>query len=540
MPKVTSCSPEDCIRIFESNELFALLDVRERKEFASGHILLASSCPLSALECTLSLLVPCRNVPVIVYDSGAAGDGRAKRAVQKMLDMGYAYPRTLEGGLESWEAIGRIVIDGTSPIARGYAEYLEKEKETPHILPEEVKDLQKSGKEVVYIDIRTVEEYAIMHIPGAVVAPGCEAAYRFLDLVPNPEALAVLNCGGRTRGILCTQMLRDFGVPNPVASLRGGTQNWKVNGFDLVYGEKKGTSAPSIKALDFARECAEKMAENQHIQYVDAETFQSWKANANEIPLYIFDVRQPSEYEAGHIPDSRNAQAGQLIQQSDTFAAVRGARIVLVDDTEVRATIAAYWLRQVGMPQVYVLKGGIGGSGLGRQGLEHGAAPVPEIPYGSSPHITVKELAHILEKGERVTVLNVGHSEAHKAGHIPGAIWVSRSRIELARDAIRMGGRVVFTSESDLQASLAADDAKEFYPEEDICWLEGGTSAWKAAGLEIENAMPASIGPVEDVRYLIYQDPHATKESLLPFFDWENKYAAQVMADGSCRYKLPY
>ncbi|WP_279086354.1 rhodanese-like domain-containing protein, partial [Bilophila wadsworthia] len=144
------------------------------------------------------------------------------------------------------------------------------------------------------------------------------------------------------------------------------------------------------------------------------------------------------------------------------------------------------------------------------------------------------------EKGERVTVLNVGHSEAHKAGHIPGAIWVSRSRIELARDAIRMGGRVVLTSESDLQASLAADDAKEFYPEADICWLEGGTSAWKAAGLEIENVMPASIGPVEDVRYLIYQDPHATKESLLPFFDWENKYAAQVMADGSCRYKLPY
>jgi rhodanese-related sulfurtransferase len=48
--------------------------------------------------------------------------------------------------------------------------------------------------------------------------------------------------------------------------------------------------------------------------------------------LYQYDVRLPEDYAAGHLPGFRNAQGGQLVQETDHFAPVRAARIVLADD----------------------------------------------------------------------------------------------------------------------------------------------------------------------------------------------------------------
>ncbi|WP_276606459.1 rhodanese-like domain-containing protein, partial [Staphylococcus aureus] len=71
---------------------------------------------------------------------------------------------------------------------------------------------------------------------------------------------------------------------------------------------------------------------------------------------YLLDVRPPEEYEAGHLPGSRSTPGGQLVQETDHVASVRGARLVLVDDDGVRANMSASWLAQMGW-QVAVLDG---------------------------------------------------------------------------------------------------------------------------------------------------------------------------------------
>ena len=43
----------------------------------------------------------------------------------------------------------------------------------------------------------------------------------------------------------------------------------------------------------------------------------------------LLDVRGADEFEAGHLPASRHAPGGQLVQGTDQWVAVRGARIVL-------------------------------------------------------------------------------------------------------------------------------------------------------------------------------------------------------------------
>ena len=63
-------------------------------------------------------------------------------------------------------------------------------------------------------------------------------------------------------------------------------------------------------------------------------------------------MRDAAEYAAGHLPGFGHAPGGQLVQETDSFAAVRGARIALVDGGPrrdgVRAPITAHWLAQMG------------------------------------------------------------------------------------------------------------------------------------------------------------------------------------------------
>jgi len=77
--------------------------------------------------------------------------------------------------------------------------------------------------------------------------------------------------------------------------------------------------------------------------------------------LYRFDVRDEAEYTAGHLKGFRHYPGGQLVQEIDMAAPVRGARIVLTDARGVRADMTGSWLAQMGW-ETYVLDGGYDGT----------------------------------------------------------------------------------------------------------------------------------------------------------------------------------
>jgi rhodanese-related sulfurtransferase len=61
------------------------------------------------------------------------------------------------------------------------------------------------------------------------------------------------------------------------------------------------------------------------------------------------DVRTPEEFETGHLDGTLSSEGGQLLGVAYRTIAVRGARVVLVDDLiGARARIVAHWLQRRG------------------------------------------------------------------------------------------------------------------------------------------------------------------------------------------------
>ena len=357
-------------RIMGTGEL-ALIDVREASAYAEGHILYAASLPLARLELLAERALPRRSVPIVVCDGG---EGLAARAAARLTDSGYCDVRVLEGGVEAWEARGGVLFSGTNVPSKAFGEHVEHIEGTPSLSAEELDSLVKSGEDVLILDSRPMDEYRAHSIPGGICVPGAELAYRVHDLRRSPDTRVVVNCAGRTRSIIGAQSLINAGVVN-VTSLRNGTMGWRLAGLELAFDADERYPPLSETGRDEAGRSAARVAERFGVRYLDRAAFEAWRRERDERTLYVFDVRSPEEYEAGHLPGSRCAPGGQLVQETDVYAPVLGSRVVLVDDDGVRATMTASWLEQMGGREVAVLENALETGELERGAPEAVAEP---------------------------------------------------------------------------------------------------------------------------------------------------------------------
>ena len=342
-------------RLHDGGEI-ALLDAREEVPFDARHLLMAACVPLSRLEMLVDEMVPRRSTRVVWCDGG---EGLAERAASRMAALGCTDVSVLAGGVAAWEAAGYRVYSGVHVPSKAFAEVVEHEAGTPWIDAEQLKALLDGGADIALFDSRSFEEYHDNSIPGAISVPGAELVYRFADLVPSADTTVIVNCGGRTRSIIGAQSLIDAGVPNKVVSLKNGTQAWHLAGFQVLKGATAQPPAVSDAGRAAARSAAQRVAQRSGITTIDAATLQRWRAEATR-SLYVFDVRTPAEYAAGHVPGMKHIAGGQLVQETDRHAATWGARVVLVDDDGVRATMTAHWMQQMGWEVAVMTLDGFG------------------------------------------------------------------------------------------------------------------------------------------------------------------------------------
>lgn len=518
---VSTTSPTQVREAWRNGREIAVLDVREEGPFSRAHPLFAVSLPLSRLELHALRLVPRRTVPVVVYDDG---EGLAEEAVRRLIALGYSQVSVLAGGLSGWAADGEVFRDVNS-YCKAFGELVEARRHTPSIPAAELHGLIAKGADIAILDARRFEEYRTMSIPTARSAPGGELVYRAFGGIPSPDTLVVVNCAGRTRSIIGTQSLINAGLPNRVVALRNGTIGWTLAGLKLDSGREERLGVADAAARAQARIAAHDVAVRAGVRWIDWPRLEDWRGDAGRT-LYQLDVRTPEEFAAGHIPGFRHAAGGQLVQATDEWVGVRGARIVLVDDDGVRAAMTASWLAQMGWRDVAILQGGIA-----NRGLETGwpGDPLPPVPEVES--IGAEQLA---AAGDGVAVLDLALSPEHARGHVPGAQFAVRSQFAAASLPPHVE-RVVLTSPDGVLAAFAAEDSRRAFGLP-VAILAGGTRAWAAEGKPLETGIPHPLVPVDDVYKRPYEGTDNATAAMEAYIAWELELVDQLERDGTCNF----
>jgi rhodanese-related sulfurtransferase len=522
-------SATDLNKLLQGEEEIALLDAREELSFGQAHILYASCLPLSRLEVLSPAMVPRRSARIVVCD---AGEGYAERAAKALLHFGYQDVSMLEGGIDAWREAGLETFSGVNVPSKAFGEYVEVEYETPSVSADELKELMDEGENMVVLDSRPMVEYHARNIPTGICVPGAELAYRVHDIAPSADTLVVVNCAGRTRSIIGAQSLINAGIENPVVALRNGTMGWHLAGHGLEHGMRREARESSPQGLAAAREAAARVAERFEVRYIDHATLAEWRAQGDRRSLYVFDVRHSDEYEAGHLPGSLSAPGGQLVQETDQFIATLRSRVVLVDDTGVRATMTASWLNQMGWPEVVVLDGGLEGVELAR-GPE--TVDVLGLDDLSADEIDVAALAALLQTGQ-ASVVDLGFSRAYRAGHIPGAWFMTRARLAQCLAAVPKRGRLVLTSSDGVLARIAAAETATL-TDEPVQVLAGGTDAWVAADMAVTVGAEHLADVANDVWLRPYEKDWGVEDSMREYLTWEVGLVEQLQRDGTARFQ---
>ena len=511
-------------QMLDDRDELALIDVREELIFSQSHLLHARSVPLSRLELLFAALVPRRGTRVVLCDDN---EGAAQRAAAILAAAGYSDVAVLDGGVAGWQRAGFELFSGVNVPSKAFGEFIEHSSHTPSVAPEELAQMMRDGTNMKVLDSRPFDEYFRVSIPSATSVPGAELVLRARDAAPSPDTTIVVNCAGRTRSIIGAQSLINAGIPNKVVALRNGTMGWSLAGFTCDAGKEVRAPAVSPTGLAAAREAAARVARRFGIRHIDRATLERWRSESTQRTLYLLDVRDPTDYAAGHLAGAISAPGGQLVQATDQYVGTLRSRLVLVDDLDVRAVMTASWLVQMGWDDVYV---------LAEKGNETGV-PAPTI-LGSAQQperaIAPAALAELLPAG--ATVIDLSLSRNFRKGHIEGAWYAIRSRLAQALPNIKAKGTVVLTSEDGMLAALAAGEV-EALVQAPVRVLAGGNAAWIRAGYALVAGETNMADEPVDAWLKPYERPSKTTDAMAEYLAWEVDLLPRIERDGTCHFR---
>jgi rhodanese-related sulfurtransferase len=243
-------------------------------------------------------------------------------------------------------------------------------------------------------------------------------------------------------------------------------------------------------------------------------------------------VRTPEDYETGHVPGFRSAPGGQLVQETDMFAPVRGARVILADNDGVRANMSASWLAQMNV-EVYVVDG-LSAADFAEKGAAPPARLAPTPP--EADEIMPAELRTLLQSPGTV-VLDFTTSANYVKRHIPGACFAIRGMLDTAVRKLPDAQRYVVTCGSSQLARFAAPELAALTGRP-VQVLTGGTAAWIEAGFPLESGETRMASPRIDRYRRPYEGTDNAHEAMNAYLEWEYGLVAQLGRDGTHGFRV--
>ena len=150
--------------------------------------------------------------------------------------------------------------------------------------------------------------------------------------------------------------------------------------------------------------------------------------------------------------------------------------------------------------------------------------------------IGVPELVALLDTGDRTLVLDVGRSMDYRDGHIPGALWGIRTRLDRLRPQLAEARHVIATSPDGTLARLAVPELQTVTGAE-VRALEGGTAFWHAFGRPLVRDRTT---PPDEACVDCYLRPYDRNEgvaaAMRAYLAWETDLLDQIARDGTVHF----
>jgi rhodanese-related sulfurtransferase len=518
---INKISQHELLDLLESRDFsFALIDVREKTEYEIKQILFATNIPRRLLESRIADLVPIKNTKIILYDDD--GGKKVNLAENTLKSLGYENIFVLEGGLNKWDK-KEYLFSGTHVPSKAFGEQVFITENIPTVEPHELKNwMEEENSNFIIFDVRPNNEVkATGSIPGAVNIPGVELPLEIYKYVNDGKTKLIITCAGRTRGLIATQTLRKMGIEN-VYNLKDGTMGWVLANFELddniLHMEEPSTGREKSSQLN----AFVKQIQESNIQLISFEEYQQFQDESYHHTTYFFDVRTPSEYSAGHIPGTLSLPGGQAIQTTDEHVAVRDGKIIFISNHRHRAVVTAFWFKNMGFQNVYVIDGGVHlweKSGLPIEKGERYLIPLGyKEAYKKVNHITSQKLKKNLGNDTNLIILDVDTSGSFKNGHIPNSTWLSRGALEFyIHDLAKKSDTIILTCQDGLISTLCAVTLEKL-DFKDVYVLRNGKNAWSEAGFSFEYG---SEGIIHETNDIFIESEFRDKKGMIDYLEWE-------------------
>lgn len=200
---MSGVSPEALMELVRNGKPPLLLDIRDEKAFAEGHIRGSASAKLDTMP---QMQVVIRRTPrdsmVVLIDEDGS---RSRQMAKTMSRFGFA-ASFLEGGIAGW--VGETVRCGQVPTLSGA----------------DLWSAISSGEDLLLLDVREPHEFAEFRIPGAVNVPLSRLfALGHEQKIPDDKRVVTV-CSHGNRSMVATFALAQAGIE--ASSLSGGMSAW--------------------------------------------------------------------------------------------------------------------------------------------------------------------------------------------------------------------------------------------------------------------------------------------------------------------------
>jgi rhodanese-related sulfurtransferase len=346
-PEVT---PGDLSAWMAEGRDLLIVDARTPEEYRRGCVPGAVSVPGAELALRMPDLLGGPATTVVVHCGGRT---RSYLGAESLRRAGLPNPVVaLQNGTMGWELAGLALERGAARRApppsasavdrsRALGARLAAEDGLLVVSSAELRDLRERRVDghplpLYLFDVRTVEEHAAGHVPGAAWAPGGQLVQATDDYVAIRGATVVLVCDGGVRAVLTAGWLRRMGLPD-VRVLAGGAPAWAEAEGPLETGSPVATPAGLAAA----------------------------RASVSSFPPgplgegLVLSVDGSDAYSRAHVPGAGWVCRSRLELRLPDLSPDRGRRIVLTCQDGSESALGAAALRRAGYRDVQVLEGGL-------------------------------------------------------------------------------------------------------------------------------------------------------------------------------------